>query len=391
MTLQYSIVGTVEDGSNITVFTGEGAPLVAHSSHPNWDKIVAGVVAGDASVVDLFDVSQTVASKFDKLSERVSVANGRLYFDGEEQDNSLANQVVRFITEDVEDYKPLVKFLENVQNNPTEHSRTQLYDWLSKHDFTITDEGLIVGYKGVSSNDKVTFESIHSGRAMVNGEVQNGFIKQKVGDVVEMPRGEVQHDPSVGCHTGLHVGTYEFASGFNHGALLEVHVNPRDVVSVPTDSNWAKVRVCRYTVVGTLDAPYQTAVVWSDDYDDYDYNDGDDDFDFDLFDDDTDQSPFVQVFPGTENPDWVGENDQSADPEEIPTLEYDVEVGDVYETTDKRRAGTQFKVESIESDALGNDIAVGKSLPSNLTRKVALDRLTSYRYKRVKPKKRKKV
>jgi hypothetical protein len=43
--------------------------------------------------------------------------------------------------------------------------------------------------------------------------------------------------------------------------MLEVHVNPRDVVSVPTDSNWQKVRCCRYKVVDVIDQPYSTAVL----------------------------------------------------------------------------------------------------------------------------------
>ena len=63
-----------------------------------------------------------------------------------------------------------------------------------------------------------------------------------------MPRGEVQHDPESGCSTGLHVGTYAYAQGYARAALLTVHVNPRDVVSVPTDCDAEKMRVCRYVV-----------------------------------------------------------------------------------------------------------------------------------------------
>lgn len=366
--LQYSIVGT-DEGENLTVFTGTGAPLVAHSSHPNYERIVAGVKSNDESVIDLFNLSKFVSEKFDKLSERVSVKNGRLYFDGEVQDNSLAEQTVRFITEGQEDYKPLVKFFENVQQNPNEHSRTQLFDWLSQHDFTITDEGMVVGYKGVQSSDGENFLSTRSGRATVNGEVKTGCIPQKVGDVVEMPRGEVAHDPAEACHTGLHVGTYDFASDYNMGALLEVHVNPRDVVSVPTDAAGAKIRVCRYTVVGTLDAPYTTAVLFSDDYDESDEwgdNEFDEDEDQDLWDN------------------TLGDGlDDEDDEEPVADLEENVRVGDVFEDTDPRDPGRTFTVESIE-----DGFAIGKSRnPKHdnkpLTRKVNVDRLTSYRYKKV--------
>lgn len=358
MTLKYTIVGT-EEGSNITVFVEGHQPQVAHSSHPNYDQIVAGAIAQDESVIDLFDVSKMVAEKFEKLSERVSVANGRLYFDGEEVDNSLADQVVRFMDEGVEDYKPLVNFFENVQNNPNEHSRNQLYPWITEQNITITPDGLMVGYKGVERDAEGNLVSRTSGTAISNGVKITGRIPNPIGAVVEMPRTAVMHNPQADCDAGLHVGSFEYAKGYGT-VVVEVHVNPRDVVSVP-DASW-KLRTCRYTVVGEIEVPYESAFVSV--MDDELWRETEDDghnHDLHLFD--------------------AVEEDET----EVPTLEYDVQVGDVFQTTDKRRAGTQFKVESIEGDE-----AVGKSLPSNLTRKVNLDRLTSYRYKRVKPKKRKK-
>lgn len=267
--MQFSLVGT-EDGQNITVFVN-GEVHVAHSSHPNFDRILEGVFDGDESVVDLFDVAQAAATRFERLTERVTTANGKLYLDGVEVNNSLSNQVVRFLKEGVEDWVPLVNFFENVQSNPNEHSREQLYDWLNATGgFTITEEGWIIGYKGVKRTED-GFTSVFTGKAIVNGEVHEGHIPNFPGAVVTMPRDEVIFDPAVGCHQGLHVGTYEYAENFAKGALLEVHVNPRDVVSVPTENGWAKMRVCRYSVVDTIDAPHTVAVV----YDSYGLDDND--------------------------------------------------------------------------------------------------------------------
>jgi hypothetical protein len=272
--LQYTLVGN-DDGSNIVVFIPGSAPQVAHDSHPNFDAILAGALVGDTRVAELFDIAQTVAQKFQRLSERVTTANGRLYLDGEEVNNALTSQVLRFMEDGIEDWKPLVAFFENVQSNPEPHSREQLFEWLNRRDFAITYDGLIVGYKGVRAAGD-GFTSINSGKATVNGEVKNGQIPTNPGDVVEMPRGEVEWDPSIGCHRGLHVGTWDYASGFAQGAVMEVHVNPRDVVSVPTDSDAAKVRCCRYTIVRVIDTPYTTAVVYDGLFD------GDEDFDLDF-------------------------------------------------------------------------------------------------------------
>lgn len=282
MSLQFTLIGNEDGESNIVVFIpgrSEG-PLVAHSSHPNFEKILDGARDGDESVAALFDVAATAGQKFQRLSERITTKNGRLYLDGEEVNNSLATQVLRFLDDGVEDWLPLVKFFENVQANPNEHSREQLFSWLDAEDFTITEDGMIVGYKGVDSQ----LMSINSGTAIVDGTVVTGRIPNKIGSVIEMPRNQVQHDPSVGCHRGLHVGTYEYASDFARGKLLEVHVNPRDVVSVPTECSWAKMRTCRYVVVGTLDQPYRSAFRPSVyDYQDDGWGDGEGDDEDDLW------------------------------------------------------------------------------------------------------------
>lgn len=349
--MQYTLAVT-DEGSNITVFVEGQKPLVAHSDHPSFEKIRDGVLANDESVLGLFDLAATAGAKFERLSERVTTAAGRLFFDGEEVDNALATQVVRFIKEDVEDWKPLVAFFENVEQNPNQHSREQLYTWLVKEDFTITQDGLIVGYKGVSKNAAGEFVSVHSGTATVNGVVHNGQIPNPKDAIVEMPRSEVQHDPARGCHTGLHVGTHEYAKGYSYnGALLEVHVNPRDVVSVPTDCDWAKVRVCRYTVVDTIEAKRAEAVV--------------------LDDEENDEEDVARQ-----------DVEEVADPtfDNLDVSEA-IAVGDRFEDQDKRRVRV-LKVTSVDGDKVKfdvftNGVQSGKG-------KMKLKRLlVAYRFKKV--------
>ena len=262
MTVLKSTLVIMGEEKNLTLFV-DGEMYVASQDHGNWDAILAGVLAGDASVVELFDIAATVAKRFERLTTRASVSNGVLYFDGDEMHTALAGEVVRFLNEGVDDWKPLVAFLEKVQTNPQEHSREQLFTWLERHEFTLTDDGDIVGYKGVHKvvvDGEVTgYRSGNSGHAIVNGVSINGVIPQKVGDIVEMPRSEVTFDPKQGCSAGLHVANYNYAKGYG-SAMITVAVNPRDVVSVPTDSNFDKVRVCRYVVTGVTGAELTTAV-----------------------------------------------------------------------------------------------------------------------------------
>lgn len=257
-----------DKGRSISVFEN-GKLYVADDSHPNFDDIVEGVFSGD-DVGDLFDVTVKVATKFDKLSERVSVANGNIYFDNEVVDSALSSQVLKFLQQGL-DFKPLVRFWENIAQNTNEHSRQQSYRWLNAHDFTIDSGGYILAYKGVQpTNGELTeFQSISSGTAISDGVVHTGQIPQKIGSVVEMDRSKVAFDPGVGCSTGLHAGTWDYARGFARGAVLTVRIHPRDIVSVPTDCADAKMRVSRYSVVGVTEVELPVYVA-DETYDDYD-------------------------------------------------------------------------------------------------------------------------
>lgn len=240
-----------KDGkANITVYAN-GEIFTADDTHPAWNDILAAVQEGDESAnwAEIFSLRAAITARFEKLSERVAVAGESIYFDAEPVDDSLATQTLKVYREGG-DFQGLVNFMENIAANPEPHSREQLFDWLRNHNFTITPEGNIVGYKGVKSDGEGGFQSTTAGRAYVNGELHVGQIPNAIGDEVEMPRGDVDHDPHSACSSGLHVGTHSYAQRYGYnGAVLEVHVNPRDVVSVPTDGRGAKIRVCRYRVV----------------------------------------------------------------------------------------------------------------------------------------------
>jgi hypothetical protein len=195
----------------------------------------------------------------------------------------------------VEDFKPLVAFFEKVETNPNSHSRVQLYAWLRDRNITLTEDGNFIAYKGVKVENGEYF-SISTGKAISNGVEYNGAIPNPLGAIVEMPRSEVQHDPSVGCHTGLHAGTWNYASGFARGAVLTVEINPRDVVSVPTDCDAQKLRVCRYVVKDVteteLDTPVYSTYPDLDGYEDEEYDDYG--YDYDEPDVDTDEPVEVE-------------------------------------------------------------------------------------------------
>lgn len=261
-----------ENGSHVAAVVN-GELFQATSRHAGYSELTTALREGasDQRIIDLFDATNTVARRFEALSDRVTLAHGNLYLDGDLIDNALTEQVLRFIDEGVEDWRPLVAFFEKVITNPNTHSRDQLYAWLAHNSFAIAADGDIIAYKGVRlhSGEK-DYESISSGPAVVNGVPHTGGpVPQSVGDVVEIARSRVVSNPSIGCASGLHVGDYSYASSFGP-VLIKVKVNPRDVVSVPTDCDAKKVRVSKYVVLGEQEGEFRS-VYHTDDEDFLDY------------------------------------------------------------------------------------------------------------------------
>ena len=129
------------------------------------------------------------------------------------------------------------KFFANVAKNPDENSRNDLAGFMVHNALPITDRGTFLAYRYVSED----FMDCHT-----------GTMDNMIGNSVEMPRSECDPDRNQTCSTGLHVCHYSYLanSGTKH---LVVEINPRDVVAVPTDYGGAKMRVCRFRVLCTVD------------------------------------------------------------------------------------------------------------------------------------------
>jgi hypothetical protein len=160
------------------------------------------------------------------------------------------------------------------------------------------------------------------------------------------------------------------------------------VVSVPTDCSAQKMRVCRYTVIDTIDAPYTAPVKYTDTYD----GSYDDEYDYDSHED------YWGDGEAGDEADYYAQADDYSDAysayaddlekladyrrrdrSEVLVTGFDgVNVGDKFQSTDRRRFGTTFEVTGFDGD-----YAVGKSYPLGLTRKIKLDRLNGIRYRKV--------
>ena len=195
-------------------------------------------------------------------------SNGQVTYEGEIVHGSISKRILEFMSKGLP-FQPLVNFLNNLMENPSMQSQKELYDFLEHEHLPITDDGHFLAYKAVRSDYKDKYK---------------GVFDNSVGNVVKMQRAKVDDDRARSCSDGLHAGALNYVAGYGSveagDKIVIVKINPRDVVSVPSDCNCEKLRTCRYEVVGEYQGellkPLYSANFTEDDYEDEDDYDNDD-------------------------------------------------------------------------------------------------------------------
>lgn len=129
-----------------------------------------------------------------------------------------------------------LNFWSNLKENPSKDSREDLFSFLEANHHPLTPDGCFLAYKKVTKVGDNLMDS------------QTRKIRNNPGDTPKMNRKDVNPDRNQTCSTGLHVASWEYAQGFSGNTLICVKVNPKNVVTVPTDYNRQKMRTCEYTV-----------------------------------------------------------------------------------------------------------------------------------------------
>ena len=253
MTLMYKIFNSENEGAGATVIFSDQTIQQISQDNANFGRVVQILTStpvdeiDEVALLELLIPALGVGKSLNRLSERVAFDGANILFDGDVVNDAIADHILRIVKEggNVDSYKALVAFMEKLYTNPSESSRNSLYDFIVRHKITIDPDGDFYAYKGVKADGG----SIMEGFGIVDGVSMNGSLPNKPGSILEIPRSKVNADNAVGCGTGLHAGTYDYASGWARGLLLLVKINPRDVVSVPSCSSYQKLRTCRYKVI----------------------------------------------------------------------------------------------------------------------------------------------
>lgn len=189
----------------------------------------------------------------------------------------IAKKLLEFADNDYP-FTAINNFWKNLQKNPDKNSIEQLYSYLEHYKFPILKDGTFLAYKYVTlvtkkihdnwrgTNCKWKIKKFSIGSLVDYYSLSNSKVQylNNPGCIVAMDRKKCDSNPNNECSDGLHVAAWQYAYKWGSGdTVVVIKVNPKDVVSVPKDYQFQKMRTCRYEVLAKgkkeVDKTYVTA------------------------------------------------------------------------------------------------------------------------------------
>ena len=235
--------------TSLEVHFQDGKSFSLPSGHPQFVPAKEAVFRGapDEEIRELMDIVGNLTKGLTNFSDVVTVTRDGVFYKGKQLHMTITDRMLQFQAEGL-DITYLVKFLENLFQNPIRSSVLSLYDFLEHGHVPITPDGCFLAYKKVRGD----YKDIHSGR-----------FDNSVGANPKVESWEVDEDRTRECSYGLHVCSKEYLPNFGSttgNRVVVCKINPAHVVAVPHDYNFAKMRVTEYLVVGELTSQDQAGV-----------------------------------------------------------------------------------------------------------------------------------
>ena len=282
--------------NSLTIFW-DGKPYTLRKENANFELAKKALL--EARYDDLGDLLDIKKSIENFVQGDIEVKDEVVYYKGHRLHGVVVDKLLDMLRSGMKDSTPITNFITRLQANPSANSVAELYTFLGYKSLPTTPEGKVLGYKGVQSD--YWSSTGNADTIVVQGKTNERHqILNEVGATIEVARRCVDDNKDNHCSFGLHVGSFDYASGWSgeDGKLLLVEFDPADAVSVPTDCNFQKLRVSKYNVISDitdqkkeLDKPVYEAnkPIYGSDSDDY-VDDEDDDYedDYDYVDEEDD-------------------------------------------------------------------------------------------------------
>ncbi len=239
---------TTAMGLNVII---NGESRLIPSDHEHYVTVLNGLRAGNYAIVALLDELKRKIEDFDGVDFQLS--HGELLFRGQPYENKfVTEQVFRMLDAGIS-AKPLLNFLEKVEQNPNPDSVKDLWLFLSNDGIALSDEGDVLAFKYVTKVSEIPDTDGDKANLLAMGAEYTDSHSQKFnytpGQVPFIPRHLVGYDPSKNCGVGLHIGNLSYVK--NQRYILAVSFSPADVGSIGRGEN-GKIRVSRFKCLHIL-------------------------------------------------------------------------------------------------------------------------------------------
>jgi len=251
----------------ITVFIDAKSYTVNRAAQ-TFNMVLNAVKGDDVDALrDALDIRKGIVNSLNATSDKVRIEGNKIFYGQYEVTGLITSRIFEMINLNLS-VKPMIRFLENLQENPSFRAVNELFGFLDACKLPITEDGHFLAYKRVRGDYL---------------DCYSGTMDNSVGKVLEVSRNQVDEDSERTCSYGLHVCSYDYLRHFNGDRIVVCKVNPRDVCAIPKDYNNSKMRVCRYEVVDEIPvvdySPSRTIPdFYTEDYSNEDWTEDEDDW-----------------------------------------------------------------------------------------------------------------
>lgn len=230
-----------DDGNSITVFFKSGESAVWRADNPNYEVVKDLAIKSEWIAIEtLHNTSKAVLEGNIEISEdgitaKTTDVTIKIKLDEE-------NKFVKFVKllkqkgvvdKRIEEITP---FLKKLVDNPFIDAVEEVYDFCNAGDFEITKNGNIIAYKNV--------------REDLGSIYDDGKTKHVIGEYTEVE--DFDTDRHSVCSKGLHFCSRDYLTSYTGPRTIAVEIDPRDIVSIPTDYSYQKGRCRKYKTLGIL-------------------------------------------------------------------------------------------------------------------------------------------
>lgn len=232
-----SKISYILGGDSITVFLDGNSYTINKQAH-TYQMVLDAVRDSNVDALrNAVNVRQGIVKALAASGgDKVRIEENAIYYCDREVTGLIASRIFEMLRVGLS-VKPMVRFLENLMENPSKRAVDETFGFIDACRLPITEDGCFLAYKRVRGD----YKDCHS-----------GTMDNSVGNVLEMPRNLVDEDKNRTCSAGLHFCSYEYLSHFWGDRIMVLKINPKDVVAIPVDYNNSKGRTCRYEVVDEI-------------------------------------------------------------------------------------------------------------------------------------------